>query len=315
MIRLGSSNFSDIDQLAELVDWNLSFRQIERGPFQGFVDILGTEDLIAMRIEFSRRVHQVGEPIAGMKSFGLLDAGNSALENWCYYQVDARDIVDFNEPGGFDGVSAAGLGAVVFSLGDELLARKAADLGVDFAACFAGSRNGPPVSNGSADAARARQELRRAYAALDAAGEPDRARVGEHLEDLLATMVLLESCAESVPVRRDRPSARQRLCRRAVDYINFKLDEPFTVAELCRESGASIATLERAFKDCFGIGPKRYIAYARLGAVHREITRSHSGTVTDIATRHGYWHMGQFTRDYKAFTGSLPSETLASRAQ
>jgi AraC family ethanolamine operon transcriptional activator len=36
--------------------------------------------------------------------------------------------------------------------------------------------------------------------------------------------------------------------------------------------------------------------------------------VADIAIRWGFWHMGQFARDYRAMFGELPSETLKKSA-
>jgi len=32
--------------------------------------------------------------------------------------------------------------------------------------------------------------------------------------------------------------------------------------------------------------------------------------VADVANRHGFWHMGQFAKDYRKTFGELPSETL-----
>jgi AraC family ethanolamine operon transcriptional activator len=32
--------------------------------------------------------------------------------------------------------------------------------------------------------------------------------------------------------------------------------------------------------------------------------------VVDIAAQYGFWHMGQFSKDYKNLFGELPSSTL-----
>ena len=37
---------------------------------------------------------------------------------------------------------------------------------------------------------------------------------------------------------------------------------------------------------------------------------SQGETITDIAKRWGFWHMGQFAADYKKQFGELPSETV-----
>jgi AraC family ethanolamine operon transcriptional activator len=50
----------------------------------------------------------------------------------------------------------------------------------------------------------------------------------------------------------------------------------------------------------------------RLNGVRREL-RSTAATVQDAAARWGFWHLGQFSRDYKRQFGELPSQTLKQR--
>ena len=47
----------------------------------------------------------------------------------------------------------------------------------------------------------------------------------------------------------------------------------------------------------------------RLNGVRREL-RQGRAAVQDVAARWGFWHMGQFSRDYKQQFGELPSVTL-----
>ena len=64
-----------------------------------------------------------------------------------------------------------------------------------------------------------------------------------------------------------------------------------------------------------GLSPKAYLKARRLNAVRRELLRDETavGTIFDRASSWGFWHMGQFGRDYKAMFGELPSETLKSK--
>jgi AraC family transcriptional regulator, ethanolamine operon transcriptional activator len=61
-----------------------------------------------------------------------------------------------------------------------------------------------------------------------------------------------------------------------------------------------------------GLSPKAYLKARRLNAVRRELLRDETavGNIFDRASSWGFWHMGQFGRDYKAMFGELPSETL-----
>jgi AraC family transcriptional regulator, ethanolamine operon transcriptional activator len=94
-------------------------------------------------------------------------------------------------------------------------------------------------------------------------------------------------------------------------FINDDQGEPVTVRDLCSNTGVALRTLNRAFRERFGIGPKAYLMRRRLSSVRTELLRTPADTlVADVANRWGFWHMGQFARDYKATFGELPSETL-----
>ena len=52
--------------------------------------------------------------------------------------------------------------------------------------------------------------------------------------------------------------------------------------------------------------------YYRLNAVRSALKRMDSAQVmvADIANEKGFWHMGQFAKDYRQMFGELPSDTL-----
>ena len=313
MNRLGYSDFSDVDQLGGLVGWDLHFRQINAGRFSGFVDIVGNTDLIVMRVSFSQRLHQVGQPIQGMKSFAWLETDCAPLLNWCSGAVDTADIIDFNDPGGFDGVSDAGHKAYTFSLSDSLLGKRALELGIDYAECFGESHNGLLLNVDPALLGGIKSAVERAFTVADSPDPALRVLLGEEIQASLVDTVLVltaDRCSVSNPIKL---SARQRLCRKAVQLVNDRIKEPLSVADLCRESGTSVATLERAFKEAFGITPKRYIDCSRMNAVRKAIVEGHADTITSTASSYGYWHMGKFAMDYKRFTGALPSAEFGLR--
>ena len=109
---------------------------------------------------------------------------------------------------------------------------------------------------------------------------------------------------------RSQAHTRRRALLRAIDRMLANLEEPISIEEICNESGASWRTLDRAFKEQFGQGPKSYYMRLRLNRVREDLLAgSFNGTITDAANRQGFWHMGQFARDYRRFFGELPSET------
>ena len=75
-------------------------------------------------------------------------------------------------------------------------------------------------------------------------------------------------------------------------------------------AGAEDGTARRTSR---GISPKQYLQIYRLNRVQRRLQHSQGNatTVAGEAKAWGFWHMGQFSRDYRRMFGELPSETLA----
>ena len=110
-----------------------------------------------------------------------------------------------------------------------------------------------------------------------------------------------------------RHPTRQRARRRAVDYLRNNRKCALTVHTLCDVAACSVSTLERAFLDEYGIGPKRYILQERLSDVRRAmISEPSERSVTEIAADWGFTHMSKFAADYRELFGELPSATRRS---
>lgn len=86
-----------------------------------------------------------------------------------------------------------------------------------------------------------------------------------------------------------------------------------TVQRLCRHTGVSKRTLEYAFDEQIGVSPKQFINSIRLNAVRKQHRSGTVHKVVDAANAWGFWHMGQFARDYRKLFGELPSATLSQR--
>jgi len=108
---------------------------------------------------------------------------------------------------------------------------------------------------------------------------------------------------------------RNRARNTALAYIEACRERQVTVGDLCRETGASERTLQYAFQDYFGTSPQAYLKAVRLHDVRKSLRESDAAStrVADIANYWGFWHMGQFARDYKKMFGELPSRTLGRR--
>jgi AraC-like DNA-binding protein len=106
-------------------------------------------------------------------------------------------------------------------------------------------------------------------------------------------------------------SVAPRDVKRAIDYIESRLDAPVTLADLIAASGVPGRTLFKHFRDSKGISPMRYLRSARFEKVRQALAAAEPGdSVTDIAMSLGFSHMGRFAVEYRARFGESPSDTL-----
>src|SRR5262245_31620261 len=107
---------------------------------------------------------------------------------------------------------------------------------------------------------------------------------------------------------------RRNIVRDVLSAVDGRDADALTVSDLCRIAKVSKRTLYYAFRAEIQLSPARYLKLKRLEGAHRDLSRPDpaGSSVTDIANRWGFWHMGQFARDYYALFGKLPSETRRS---
>ena len=110
----------------------------------------------------------------------------------------------------------------------------------------------------------------------------------------------------------EKESPRQKLVQRAEEIMSDRLALPVTLTDLCQELKTSKRSLYYAFNEYFGLPPMQYLKILRLNGVRRALKLADPQTskVTTIAGRYGFWHMGQFSTDYRIMFGESPSTTL-----
>jgi len=109
----------------------------------------------------------------------------------------------------------------------------------------------------------------------------------------------------------DTLARRKRMVDKACELMLAQPDEPLSILQVCSRVGASRRKLNYCFQDVLGTSPTQYLRALRLNGVRRGLREAKAGaTVQDVAARWGFWHLGQFSLDYKKHFFELPSETL-----
>ncbi|WXL25831.1 AraC family transcriptional regulator [Ectopseudomonas mendocina] len=107
------------------------------------------------------------------------------------------------------------------------------------------------------------------------------------------------------------PKVLPRHVKLAADYIQANPEENITVECLTAISGVSGRTLFAGFAKFLGMSPMRYLRDVRLDRVHHDLLDpSKPRSVTQVATRWGFYQLGRMASDYRKRFGESPRETL-----
>ncbi|WP_033287625.1 AraC family transcriptional regulator [Amycolatopsis jejuensis] len=103
-----------------------------------------------------------------------------------------------------------------------------------------------------------------------------------------------------------------RSVRRAVELMEEHAGEPITVEDVAEAVGLGVRALQAAFRKHLGTTPTAHLREIRLRRVHEALRAAEPAecTVTDVALRWGFAHLGRFSASYRQCYGELPSETL-----
>jgi AraC-like DNA-binding protein len=301
--RREQGRFSDYGELGRPGGWDLDFRQLDPGPPSISASIVGTDRMSLMKMRFDCGFHQTGCAPPGTLTFGLPLEG---MRDWFGRPYAAESILPFNFASGVDGVSQRGFEAFTLSIDVDFLQNVSASHQIPVPDQFFA-----PIAGASIQNRQAAQKLRRAIHSLI---DDDTAQFDADQEIALVIELLNSADVESPSGNQIAPHARSRAISAALGFLEQHQREAPTVARVCRETGVSWRTLDRAFKERFGIGPKVYLQHLRLDGVRADLAnRSGNDRIADVANAWGFWHMGQFARDYRRLFGELPSETSSSR--
>lgn len=108
-----------------------------------------------------------------------------------------------------------------------------------------------------------------------------------------------------------RPGATPRHVRRAEEFIRAHADRPITLLDIAEAAGVAPRTLQLGYRTVLGISPVRSLTRERLRRIRYELIAGEgTASVTDVALRWGFTHLGRFAADYRREFGERPSETV-----
>jgi len=133
-------------------------------------------------------------------------------------------------------------------------------------------------------------------------------------EFLMSALLYCQPSSYSDYLTNPAAPASQRVIS-AIDFIEQRLSTDLAVSQIANAMQVSVRTLQNQFRDELNQSPTRFIQNRRLERARSDLADASSAsgaTVTDIASRWGFSHLGRFAATYKSRFGESPSQTLRS---
>ena len=111
-----------------------------------------------------------------------------------------------------------------------------------------------------------------------------------------------------------RPTASLRPIKRAQEFVEENLTKTIRLEDIVAESGTSARMLQLGFRKFFQMTPTQYLRWRRMHSANRTLQQASKNclTVTQVAMKYGFFHLGRFSMAYHNMFGEYPNETLNS---
>ncbi len=303
--------FNDVDDLITASqNWDVDFWQLEKGQFQGKILQAITPSWQLSHATFSRALKQQGLPPSHLRNI-VIPANSRQQVKWRGHSTNGNNVRIFPLGSDYESISDENLDVFIVAISEAQLSHLCEFLDLpDLPGLTQGTEvidcTPAAINRLSHQLHQISQQLTLNPALLT---QPNFA---DALEFEFAQHLLLTLNQGQIVAPAHMPRRQSDALKIAEAYIRAHVDQPLTVRNLCAQVNVSERTLRTAFYDRYGISPKAYLKHFQLTQVRRQLRQADptSTTVCDIANAFGFWHMGQFSKDYARLFGERPAETL-----
>jgi len=309
-INFTDTIFNDVDQYAEIgKQWDIDFTQLDSGKLEARLRFMGSETFQVFRTSYNKAFLQNGASPKKLITFGVPQSDFVEFF-WRGIKITGNNILIFPLNGEIATESKAGFDIFGLSFAPDYIEQVCEKLNYPYLQQKIRNTEVVTISKMSMNLLRRFiisifRNLPDQFQFLSDAKFIETIKY-EILKELLFT---IENHLNTSKIYSNR--LRDKAFNKAKVLILENHTKPITVQKLVEETGISIRTLEYSFLERFGTTPKVVLKSLRLNGANRELKSKIEGNIhiSDIASRWGFWHMGQFAKDYKKMFGELPSTT------
>ena len=301
LVNLNNLSLFEFNRIIEA--WNLNFIQLRSGKFSAKLSQIIYPDFQLGYAKFNTAVKQEGLSPEGVWTFAFV---NDIKIHWRNYRVEPNSIIIYAPGSEINAVSEANFEVMTFSISEQYLFEIAKQEGVG---SFIESLKTIEILV-SKDSLWS--ELRSTI--FDEINKQLQNPINKNDESFKESFTIkLFALLRNATVSTNKVSGKKRLnlLHNAEQYILQNITEPNTVSTIASSLKVSERTLLYAFRNRFDMGSKAYMLVLKLNHAHHRLHQeNNTRSISSIVRDSGFWHMGQFYKDYKKFFGELPSKTL-----
>ena len=305
--------FDNIESFADMaLAWDIDFRQLNPGEFRADLMQLIFKNLHFSHSQLNCKIDQQGSPPKTHWTFAILEEKRAPFL-FRGYALSANDVMIFQPGAEIDGLSQDDFSIFTYAISEKRIDSIGQVMGLPEVSELV--KKTDRITCSPSGIKKLRHHLTRFSKILSncSSGLQKNFIFKELSQDIPETLfsTLIAGRIKETPKLR----LRNQAIKQALACIEMSTGENLTVSGLCRTSGVSMRTLEYAFLERFGITPKVYIRAFRLNRVRETLVRSKpsENKISVVANAFGFWHMGQFAKDYKNLFGELPYTTLNTK--
>ncbi|NOQ15558.1 MAG: helix-turn-helix domain-containing protein [Methyloprofundus sp.] len=308
------SNINDFEKLCEFNEgFEIEFKQLEKGNFSSETLTFADKNMFFSTANIERRMRINGASTKGLISFGLMSSLKSSLY-WRNIDIDANKLFVFPESREFYSISSSNFDILSFSLSEEKLNQVCESFELFNIKSLINSHEvflcEPQIIG------ELRHYLLSIKFKLMFEGENyQNSFFLREMEQELASRIVCLLAKNQTSIHRKKIRKRDLAIKVVETYVSESKEKVISVADLCNVACISERALEYAFKERYKMTPKAFLLNHKLNNVNKQLRLAdpESTFVYEIAQQHGFWHMGQFSADYKKLFGNSPSTVLGLR--
>ena len=309
------AGFEDFDEMAgafRTAGWDAGYRQMSAGVFRGSLLSASLGSVQITHGHWGKAIRHTGVQPAATHALAFPLSSERRGERWLGSPFGPTNVLVQGGRSEFDLTTWPDCELGIFTINETFLCDRIAALTQRDPEQFV-KRQGL-LTLQPETAIHIRRALELCFENLRASSDsPDGAAavrpMGEDLTDFVLQVV---ADAHFDPLPMPALGQRVRLVREAEEFARANESSVVRISDLCRHLGVCERTLRYAFAELTGMSPAAYLRTQRFNRVRQVLAEASPGRmqVKTVAYEHGFWHLGQFARDYHKLFGERPSTTL-----